>query len=181
MKKRKSCTLSPRYSEKFFFLIRQQFYCTVTDIDQVDQHLDPFVAPHHVAAKRPEGFLLVITDFNIPPERVQEQRDILQPLPSGMVQQFFFLQCAGNLQFFREQRAEKQSPCRAFLSRSCDISQYFPASEKLCKYPAYTNVVATNFFIGKGKIILQRKLATMLCRAATPPGTLRCKVVKGRV
>ena len=53
---------------KFFFLIRQQFHCAVADIDQIDQHLNPFAAPHHVAAKRPECFLLVIADFNIPPE-----------------------------------------------------------------------------------------------------------------
>ena len=45
---------------KIFFLIRQQFHCAVADIDQVDQHLDPFAAPYHVAAKRPECFLLII-------------------------------------------------------------------------------------------------------------------------
>ena len=53
---------------KFFFLIRQQFHCAVADIDQVDQHFNPFVAPHHVAAKRPECFPLIIAGFNIPPE-----------------------------------------------------------------------------------------------------------------
>ena len=67
------------------FLIRQQFHCTVADIDQIDQHLNPFVNPHHVAAKRPECFLLIITGFYIPPERVQEQRDIFHPVTSGMV------------------------------------------------------------------------------------------------
>ena len=68
-----------------FVLIGQNLHGTVTDVNQIDQHFNPFAAPHHIAAKRPECFLLIITGFYIPPERVQEQRDIFHPVTSGMV------------------------------------------------------------------------------------------------
>ena len=65
--------------------VNQPFHCAVADIDYIDQHFNPFVASHHVAAKRPECLLLIIADFNILPERVQEQRDMFHPVTSGMV------------------------------------------------------------------------------------------------
>ena len=41
-------------------------YGTIADIDQIDQHFNPFAAPHHIAAKRPECFLLIVACLNIP-------------------------------------------------------------------------------------------------------------------
>ena len=38
----------------------------IADIDQIDQHFNPFAAPHHIAAKRPECFLLIVACLNIP-------------------------------------------------------------------------------------------------------------------
>jgi len=49
-----------------FVLIRQNLQGTVTDIDQIDQYFNPFAASHHIAAKRPERFLLIVACFNIP-------------------------------------------------------------------------------------------------------------------
>lgn len=68
-----------------FVLIGQDLHGAVADINQVDQHFDSFAASHHIAAKRPECFLLIIADFNILPERVQEQQDMFHPVTSGMV------------------------------------------------------------------------------------------------
>ena len=49
-----------------FVLIGQNLHGTVADIDQVDQHFNPFAASHHIAAERPESFLLIVAYFNIP-------------------------------------------------------------------------------------------------------------------
>lgn len=35
---------------KHLFLVWQQFHCTITDVDQVDQHLNSLSAAYHIAA-----------------------------------------------------------------------------------------------------------------------------------
>ena len=62
-------------------------YC----IDQFDQHFNPFAASHHIAAERPENFLLIVAYFNIPPKWVQKQRNVFHTVTSGLVQWRFFL------------------------------------------------------------------------------------------
>ena len=37
-------------------------------------------ASYHITAKWPEGFLLIVACFNIPPERVQKQRNMFHPV-----------------------------------------------------------------------------------------------------
>ena len=49
-----------------FVPIGQNLHGTVTDIDQVDQHFNPFAASRHIVAERPESFLLIVAYFNIP-------------------------------------------------------------------------------------------------------------------
>ena len=46
---------------------------------------------------------------------------------------------------------------------------------------AYAHIVITNFFIGQGKIVLDRKLFPMFCRPPPFSGWLRGKVIKGRI
>ena len=65
---------------KFIVDIRQQFHCTITDVDKIYHYFDSFAASYHITAKWPEGFLLIVACFNIPPERVQKQRNIFHPV-----------------------------------------------------------------------------------------------------
>ena len=51
-----------------FVPIGQNLHGTVTDIDQVDQHFNPFAASRHIVAERSESFLLIVAYFNIPPK-----------------------------------------------------------------------------------------------------------------
>ena len=100
-------------SGKDIFLVRQQLHGTVTDVDQIDQHFNPFAAPHHIAAKRPECFLLIVACLNIPAKWVQKQWDIFHPVTAGLIQWCFFLPCTENLQFFWKNRTENRRflPC----------------------------------------------------------------------
>ena len=74
-----------------FVPIEQNLHGTVTDIDQVDQHLNTFAASRHIVAERPESFLLIVAYFNIPPKWVQKQRNVFHTVTSGLVQWRFFL------------------------------------------------------------------------------------------
>ena len=51
---------------KMFVLIGQNLHGTVTDVNQIDQHFDPFAASYHIVTKRPERFLFIVACFNIP-------------------------------------------------------------------------------------------------------------------
>ena len=51
---------------KIFILIRQDLHGTVTDIDQVYQHFNSIATPHHIVAERPECFLSIVADFDLP-------------------------------------------------------------------------------------------------------------------
>ena len=55
-------------------------HCTITDIDQIYQHFNTLAASYHIPAKWPEGFLLIVACFNIPPESVKKQRNIFHPV-----------------------------------------------------------------------------------------------------
>ena len=49
-----------------FVLIGQNLHGTVTDVNQIDQHFNPFAASHHIVTKRPDRFLFIVACFNIP-------------------------------------------------------------------------------------------------------------------
>ena len=49
-----------------FVLIGQNLHGTVTDVNQIDKHFNPFAASHHIVTKRPERFLFIVACFNIP-------------------------------------------------------------------------------------------------------------------
>ena len=118
-----------------FVLIGQNLHGTVADIDQVDQHFNPFAASHHIAAERPESFLLIVAYFNIPPKWVQKQRNVFHTVTSGLVQWRFFLPGTENLQIFRENSTEKQSFCAILFVSGSDIGKDFPVAEDLSENP----------------------------------------------
>ena len=41
-----------------FVLIGQNLHGAVTDVNQIDQHFNPFAASHHIVTKRPEASYL---------------------------------------------------------------------------------------------------------------------------
>lgn len=47
-----------------FVLIGQNLHGTVTDVNQIDKHFNPFAASHHIVTKRPERFLFIVACFN---------------------------------------------------------------------------------------------------------------------
>ena len=58
---------------KIFILIRQDLHGTVTDIDQVYQHFYSLATPYHIVAKRPERFLFIVADFDLPSKGITKQ------------------------------------------------------------------------------------------------------------
>ena len=43
-----------------FVLIGQNLHGTVTDVNQIDKHFNPFAASHHIVTKRPEEISAVL-------------------------------------------------------------------------------------------------------------------------
>ena len=63
----------------------------------------------------------------------------------------------------------------------CDISQNFLIAKDSGKDTADTGIVITDFFTGKGKVSLNRKLFSMFSRTPPAAGMCRSKVIHNRI
>ena len=76
---------------KILFPIWKYFHRTIADVNQVDHHLNPLLAAHHIPAQGPESLLFVVASFNVPSEGIKQQGDILHPTAPGTVEWWLFL------------------------------------------------------------------------------------------
>ena len=74
----------------------------------------------------------------------------------------------------------KKSRFAIFFTGGSDIGKNFTATEKSCDPPSDTCIVVTCFFVGKSKVIFNRKPFAIFCGTWSAAGTCRCQFIHYR-